>query len=123
VEHYQKQAFSNDTLIAIEAALQAGDILRQGYGTAFTISHKEGQHNLVTEYDYKAEKSIISFLKSHVPNSQFLAEESGFTGEASENLWVIFFAELFISPLRMNFLWQKRGRGRFSMERQSASLL
>lgn len=87
--NYQKQAFSNDTLIAIEAALQAGDILRQGYGTVFEVSQKEGQHNLVTEYDYKAEKSIISFLKSHVPNSQFLAEESGFTGESSDNLWVI----------------------------------
>lgn len=86
---YKTEPFSNDTLIGIEAALQAGDILRQGYGTAFTISHKEGRHNLVTEYDHLAEKSILSFLKHHVPNSHFLAEESGATGSSSENLWVI----------------------------------
>ena len=86
---HQKEAFSHLTLIAIDAALQAGEILRQGYGTAFTIEHKEGQHNLVTEYDHLAEKSILLFLKTHVPNSHFLAEESGSTGEKSDILWII----------------------------------
>lgn len=83
------EAFSHLTLIAIDAALQAGDILRQGFGTSFQISKKEGKHNLVTEYDHLAEKHIISFLKQHVPDSQFLAEESGFSGKTAENIWVI----------------------------------
>ncbi len=37
--------------VAIEAALAAGSLLRQGFGTAFEISSKEGHHNLVTTYD------------------------------------------------------------------------
>ena len=85
----KKTSFSYLTLTAIDAALQAGDILRQGYGTAFSISQKSGKHNLVTEYDYKAEKSIIDFLKQTVPNSQFLAEESGDSGRSEEYVWII----------------------------------
>lgn len=86
---YKKEAFSNHTLIAIEAALQAGEILRRGFGTPFSITQKEGKHNLVTEYDFLAEKSILSFLQHHVPNSHFLAEESGATGTSSDLLWII----------------------------------
>ncbi len=78
------------TLLAIEAALQAGDIVRQGYGTSFKISNKEGVHNLVTEYDHLSEKSIVDFLSQHAPTSQFLAEESGASGtHNSELLWII----------------------------------
>jgi myo-inositol-1(or 4)-monophosphatase len=77
----KKETFSRLTLAAIDAALEAGEILRKGFGTSFTISSKEGRHNLVTDYDIKAEKSIISALKQMVPGSCFLAEESGATGE------------------------------------------
>lgn len=86
---YKKEAFSHYTLIAIEAALQAGEILRVGFGTSFSIVHKEGRHNLVTEYDHLSEKSILSFLKQHVPDSSFLAEESGESGASSENVWIV----------------------------------
>ncbi len=89
LEPFKEKSFSHETLIAIESALQAGEILRQGYGTSFSITQKEGKHNLVTEYDHKAEKSILSFLKHHVPNSHFLAEESGATGALSDALWII----------------------------------
>jgi myo-inositol-1(or 4)-monophosphatase len=86
----KKESFSDITLLAIEAALLAGDILRQGYGTHFSIENKEGTHNLVTEYDHKAEKAILSFVKQHAPNSRFLAEESGESGKANEELtWVV----------------------------------
>ena len=85
----QKEPFSNLTLVAIEAALQAGDLLRHGFGTSFSIASKEGKHNLVTEYDYLAEKSIIDFIKKSVPDSHFLAEESGKTGPSDGLLWII----------------------------------
>ena len=77
------------TLSAIEAALQAGELLRQGFGTHFTISSKEGRHNLVTEYDFRAEKMIIDFLKKSTPQAHFLAEESGDSGKTSELIWII----------------------------------
>lgn len=81
---------SHLTLIGIEAALQAGELLKQGYGTPYQVSAKTGIHNLVTEYDYKAEQCIIEFLKKEFPNSSFLAEERGAEGsDESELLWII----------------------------------
>lgn len=85
----KKESLSHVTLTAIEAALLAGELLKQGFGTHFSISSKEGKHNLVTEYDHKSEKAIIDFIQQEVPNSHFLAEESGQTGTKKEILWVI----------------------------------
>ncbi len=85
-----KNSLSHLTLIGIEAALLAGDILKQGFGTHFAISSKEGKHNLVTEYDHRAEKAILEFISQHVPQSHFLAEESGATGKGREGpFWII----------------------------------
>lgn len=84
------ESLSNITLIAVEAALLAGEILRQGFGTHFSISSKEGKHNLVTEFDHRSEKAILDFLLQNVPGSHFLAEESGATGKTTgEWLWII----------------------------------
>src|SRR6185436_12959517 len=58
----KKETFSRLTLAAIDAAIEAGELLRKGFGTSFAISSKAGRHNLVTEYDIKAEKSIIGAL-------------------------------------------------------------
>jgi myo-inositol-1(or 4)-monophosphatase len=73
------------------AAKIAGEILKEGYGTAFRIDNKQGRNNLVTEYDYAAEKAIIAHIKNRYPNHKFLAEESGETGskEIDEVIWVI----------------------------------
>lgn len=86
----KKESFSDLTNTAIEAALQAGKILLEGFGTHFSISSKTGAHNLVTEYDMKAEKCIIDFISERYPDSHFLAEESGDTGSSDESLvWII----------------------------------
>lgn len=85
----KKESLSHLTLIAIEAALLAGELLRQGFGTHFSILSKEGKHNLVTEYDHRSEKTIIDFIGQHVPESHFLAEESGSTGKGEGVLWII----------------------------------
>ncbi len=85
----KKESFSHITLIGIEAALQAGDVLRQGFGTSFKISSKAGQHNLVTEYDHRAEKLILDFLSAQVPGSRFYAEESGKSGPRGSTRWIV----------------------------------
>ena len=81
---------SHRTLIAIEAALQAGEILRQGFGTQFSISTKTNIHDLVTEYDHLSEQSILTFLGQQFPESSFLSEEKGQVGrEKNEFTWII----------------------------------
>ncbi len=78
------------TFIAIQAALQAGHILRKGFGTSCTIIHKPGNQNFVTEYDKASEDCIISLIKHHFPQHSFLAEESGFSAEQDHPIiWMI----------------------------------
>ncbi len=75
---------------AIDAALLGGKILKEGFGTDFKISSKEGKNNLVTEYDNKSEKAIIELIKSRFPTHRFWAEESGKSGDGNgEITWVI----------------------------------
>lgn len=77
-------------LIGIEAALQAGDLLKKGFGSQFSISTKPGIHNLVTEYDHLSEDTIIDYIRKNVPSSDFLAEESGRKNEKNASvLWIV----------------------------------
>jgi myo-inositol-1(or 4)-monophosphatase len=76
------------TIIAIEAAVAAGELLRKGFGTIYQVGSKAGHHNLVTEYDLRAEKLILDFIRKKKPESEFLAEESGQTGKG-DLLWIV----------------------------------
>lgn len=90
LESFKNITFSEPALVGVRAALAAGELLRKGFGTHFTIHSKPGKHNLVTEYDHLSEKLIIDFIKKHYPDDTFLAEEGGKVGSNDEVLeWVI----------------------------------
>ncbi|MCP5490224.1 MAG: inositol monophosphatase [Chlamydiales bacterium] len=77
-------------MVATLAAMKAGELLKKAFGTSPEFTTKEGRHNLVTEWDNKAERLIIDFIKTHFPEHRFLAEESGESGEAREGIqWII----------------------------------
>lgn len=86
-------SYAELTLTAIQAALLAGNLLKRGYGTAFSVENKTGgRQNLVTEYDHASEKLIIDFLRDKIPEASFLAEESGSISshlDTSPLLWII----------------------------------
>ena len=78
------------SFVAIQAALNAGDILRRGFGTEFAIESKHGKQNLVTEYDKASEKYIISTIFQHFPDHSILAEESGSIQKNKKSVtWII----------------------------------
>jgi myo-inositol-1(or 4)-monophosphatase len=83
--------FNKLTNCAVDSALKAGKVLKEGFGTSFEISNKIGKNNLVTEYDKRSESIIIENIKSVFPDSVFLAEESGNTGIAAKDSvqWII----------------------------------
>lgn len=85
--------FSPLCRVAIEAARAAGSLLREGFGTSFKISSKKERHDLVTEFDIRSEKAIISLITGHYPDHTFLAEESGESGTTNSTdssvRWVI----------------------------------
>lgn len=59
---------------AIRAAYQAGEILRQGYGTTLQVGRK-GEVDLVTEYDLRSEKALVALVEREFPGETILAEE------------------------------------------------
>lgn len=75
--------------VALEAALEAGEVLRQGYGTNFKISSKSGVNDLVTEFDLKSETIILDKLKANFPESSFLSEESGKSHNEGSLRWIV----------------------------------
>ncbi|MDW8225590.1 MAG: inositol monophosphatase family protein [Bacteroidota bacterium] len=75
---------------AVEAAVEAGALLRTGFGSALVVERKEGRHNLVTDYDRRAEKLIVERLRQRFPESEFWAEESGRSGTVGQQLcWLV----------------------------------
>jgi myo-inositol-1(or 4)-monophosphatase len=65
--------------VGIQAALKAGKILKNGFGTSFNVKSKATPLDLVTELDHAAEKAVIGLIREHFPDHAFLGEESGFT--------------------------------------------
>jgi myo-inositol-1(or 4)-monophosphatase len=61
---------------AVELAVAAGAILREGYGRAHTPERK-GRIDLVTEYDRRSERLVLDGIRRRFPGHAILAEESG----------------------------------------------
>ncbi|MGB2981171.1 MAG: inositol monophosphatase family protein [Candidatus Zixiibacteriota bacterium] len=76
------------TTIAIQAALRAGDILREHSGKVKEIEFKD-EVNLVTEVDRLSEESIIQTITGKFPDHGILTEEGGVKESPSEYNWVI----------------------------------
>lgn len=75
---------------AKEVALEAGALLKEGFGTHFKIEEKEGKQNLVTEYDIASQKLIIKRLSETFPSHTFLAEEENVSDHPSDEIqWII----------------------------------
>jgi myo-inositol-1(or 4)-monophosphatase len=73
----------------LQAAQQAGTIMRESFNTSFTISNKEGLNNLVTEVDHASEKAIIEIITKNFPDHYILSEESGEIVTDSTYKWII----------------------------------
>lgn len=73
----------------ISIAMEAGEIIREGFGKNFKIEFKTSESNLVTEIDKASEKKIIDYVKKEFPSHGILAEESGELKNSSEYVWVI----------------------------------
>lgn len=81
---------SSLTTVAINAALRAGETLKEGFYSKFSVETKTGPHDLVTEYDRKAEKIIIDVIREAFPSHSFLGEESGQSGDIENTpFWII----------------------------------
>jgi myo-inositol-1(or 4)-monophosphatase len=74
--------------IAIEAALHAGAILKNEFGSSLSIEYK-GDINIVTNLDRKSEAEIASIIWGNFPTHRILAEEGTAGGSDPDWLWIV----------------------------------
>lgn len=76
--------------IAIDAALEAGRIMRSYVGNLDGVDYK-GEIDIVTAADHAAEAAVLERLNGAFPEFGILAEESGISGatNGSETRWVV----------------------------------
>lgn len=73
---------------ALEAVLGAGRLLKKGFRKTKTYQ-KKGAIDLVTEWDFKSQETVVSRLRTHFPAADFLVEESGTARRASPYCWIL----------------------------------
>ncbi|KAJ8759774.1 hypothetical protein K2173_009875 [Erythroxylum novogranatense] len=77
---------------AIDAAKEAGEIIRKGFYQTKHVEHK-GQVDLVTETDKACEDLVFNFLKERHPTHKFIGEETtaayGTTELTDEPTWIV----------------------------------
>ena len=74
--------------VAIEAAKEAGEILKENLGKSIEIGFK-GEINLVTDIDRNSEKTIVQIIRNTYPNHQILTEEGEGQKGTSSHKWII----------------------------------
>lgn len=67
---------NNFVEVAVDAAREAGSILRAEFDRPKKISYK-GEVDIVTESDKRSESILLSKIRNHFPNHAIIAEEGG----------------------------------------------
>jgi myo-inositol-1(or 4)-monophosphatase len=76
--------------VAIDAAKEAGALLKAGFGGEIGSMSKAGRHDLVTEYDHKSERLISSIIHDHYPDHTIIGEEGGRQAGAEGSIeWIV----------------------------------
>lgn len=74
--------------VAIKAAKTAGNILKSEFFRPQNVKGK-AKHDVVSDADYKSEKTIIKIIKDNFPEHNIITEESGNEHKKSEFSWYI----------------------------------
>jgi len=74
--------------VAMQAAAEAGKILRQRFGR-YNATRIKGRRDLVTEADLLSEKTILQIVTAAFPGHGTMSEEAGTSREDSEYTWII----------------------------------
>lgn len=74
--------------VAAEAALKAGAIQRERYGTDIQIDHK-GEIDLVTEVDRECERQVIALLRERFPDHDIVSEETALERRGAHHVWYV----------------------------------
>jgi myo-inositol-1(or 4)-monophosphatase len=83
------KTYDQEHAIARQAAGAAGAVLLSGWGKRPAIAFKSSDVDLVTEYDGKAESTILAILAEAFPNDAIVGEEGGRRAGTSGRTWFV----------------------------------
>jgi len=76
--------------VAIQAAYAAGEILRDGFHSGvIAYDTKANRNDPVTEFDLRADRTIVDMVRDSFPHDGVLTEERGIDGASENGQWVI----------------------------------
>ncbi|MBI3305874.1 inositol monophosphatase [Candidatus Nomurabacteria bacterium] len=80
---------SKELEVAINAALEAGKIVKKHFENGIEKEHKENIHmaDVVTEADRESETIIRKIILESFPSHSIMGEEGGMIGDKSEYVW------------------------------------
>jgi myo-inositol-1(or 4)-monophosphatase len=74
--------------VAAQAALTAGAVQRERYGSEIQIEYK-GEIDLVTEVDRACERAIVEVIRARFPGDDIVTEETSFARRGSRAVWFV----------------------------------
>ncbi len=75
--------------VLLKVIQEAGALISGRFNGSFSVGHKEGVNNLVTEMDQAAERLITTVIREHYPDHGIVGEEYGATAGDARYKWVI----------------------------------
>lgn len=76
--------------LAEQAAIKAGEILREGFYTKVETTTKSSHHDVVTIFDTKSEECIFAMINQAFPDHVCFGEESGLsTDPHGKVVWIV----------------------------------
>ncbi|SKA96709.1 myo-inositol-1(or 4)-monophosphatase [Prosthecobacter debontii] len=79
---------SNLLSIAIEAATQAGKLIKENFGADLTVNEMQ-RHDIKLELDVRSQKLITDIILGHNPDHAILGEEEGDIGGNGDIEWIV----------------------------------
>jgi myo-inositol-1(or 4)-monophosphatase len=81
--------YADQLQAAIQAAQQAGELIRSNFDRSLTITTKKDYNELVTDLDIRSEQTILKSLTKRFGDYNILSEEKGKIDRPSQRQWVI----------------------------------
>ncbi|MCH6163387.1 inositol monophosphatase family protein [Streptomyces marispadix] len=82
-------SYSYEQKVAVEAAEEAGALLRAGFRQAHTVRSKGDGGDVVTDLDLAAEKVVLDRLRTHFPHERIVSEEAGLLDAQGSRTWLV----------------------------------
>lgn len=82
-------ADSKFLIVAKQAAIEAGKIVKKYYNSELELQGKGHFANFATKADVESEAKVIEIIKANFPGHNIIAEESGIIDNGSEYSWAI----------------------------------